>query len=116
VTKEKKKSVQFKRTARTNENTARLRGFEMGRDHVVHIGTIPHLPPALTADLIISYLTLVRQNRKTNQFSSPCTATMNTDTAQLLGFKTDAAPIGIIPYLPPALTADLIISYLKLVR
>ena len=70
VTKEKNKSVQFKRTARTNENTARLLGFETERDHAVRIGTVPHLPPALTTDLIISYLKLVRQKRKTSQFSS----------------------------------------------
>ena len=40
------------------------------RTDAARIGTVPHLPPALTTDLIISYLKLVRQKRKTSQFSS----------------------------------------------
>ncbi len=86
---------------------ARLLSVETGRDHAVRIGTVPHLPPALTTDLIISYLKLVRRKRKLSQFSSTRTATMNADTARLR--------IGTVPHLPPALATDLNISYLKLV-
>jgi hypothetical protein len=54
VTKQKNKSVRFESTATMNADIARLRGFETER-----IGTVPHLPPAPTTDLIISYLKLV---------------------------------------------------------
>ena len=65
-TKEKNKSVQFTPHS-DNECGHSLLGF---KTDAAHIGTVPHLPPALTTDLIISYLMLVRQKRKTSQFSS----------------------------------------------
>jgi hypothetical protein len=87
---------------------ARLLGFETGRGHAVSIGAVPHLPPTLTTDVIISYLKLVRRKRKTSQFSS------NVQRERTRTWRR--ARIGTVPHLPPALTTDLIISYLMLVR
>jgi hypothetical protein len=65
-----------------NAGTVRLQGIETER-----IGTVPHLPPALTTDLILSLseASETKEKNKSVQFKS--TGTMNAGTARLQGFK-----------------------------